>query len=44
MYVQNSSPFPALHAAMVGGSPEEDAVVWCVDAAACNKVCLGFQV
>jgi hypothetical protein len=23
MYVQNSSPFPALHAAMVGGSPED---------------------
>ena len=23
----------------MAGSPEEDAVVWCVDAAACNKSC-----
>ena len=23
----------------VAGRPEEDAVVWCVDAAACNKSC-----
>ena len=34
----SSSPFAAVHAAMLD-SEDEDAVVWCVDAAACNQSC-----
>ena len=34
----SSSPFAAVHAALLD-SEDEDAVVWCVDAAACNQSC-----